>query len=76
MKTFPPAMQAALNGRATTHARCWRAVRRDGTVSAGDAFSIQAGCDKTWETRRVPGQEVVIGYANQDDLNDGGSLFR
>jgi uncharacterized phage protein (TIGR02218 family) len=59
-------------------------------ISAGDAFSIQAGCDKTWETCRarfgngdnfggfphMPGQEVVIGYANQDDLNDGGSLFR
>lgn len=59
-------------------------------IATGDAISIQAGCDKSWETCRarfgngdnfggfphMPGQEVVIGYANQDELNDGGSLFR
>jgi uncharacterized phage protein (TIGR02218 family) len=59
-------------------------------IAAGDGFSIQAGCDKTWETCRqrfgngdnfggfphMPGPEVVIGYANQDDRNDAGSLFR
>jgi uncharacterized phage protein (TIGR02218 family) len=58
--------------------------------TAGDAFTIQAGCDKTWETCQarfgnsdnfggfphMPGQEIVIGYASQHDLNDGGSLFR
>ncbi|MEP1253113.1 MAG: DUF2163 domain-containing protein, partial [Alphaproteobacteria bacterium] len=25
-------MQAALDGRATTHARCWKVERRDGTL--------------------------------------------
>lgn len=59
-------------------------------IASGNAFTIQAGCDKTWETCRsrfangdnfggfphMPGQEVVIGYASQNDLNDGGSLFR
>ena len=59
-------------------------------ITAGNAFSIRAGCDKTWVTCRarfangdnfggfphMPGQELVIGYASQHDLNDGGSLFR
>ena len=59
-------------------------------INASDSFSIRAGCDKTFETCRarfangdnfggfphMPGQELVIGYASQHDLNDGGSLFR
>ncbi|MBD8890144.1 DUF2163 domain-containing protein [Roseibium litorale] len=59
-------------------------------IEAGDAFTVQAGCDKTWTTCRerfangdnfggfphMPGNEIVIGYADKDDLNDGGSLFQ
>lgn len=59
-------------------------------IQAGDTFSVQAGCDKRFETCRsrfgnginfggfphIPGNQVIIGYADKDDLNDGGSLFR
>jgi uncharacterized phage protein (TIGR02218 family) len=79
-----------------------RHSKRDGTVTlelvlpmadaieAGDGFTVQAGCDKTWATCQarfgngsnfggfphMPGNELIIGYADKDDLNDGGSLFR
>ncbi|MGL4635979.1 MAG: DUF2163 domain-containing protein [Beijerinckiaceae bacterium] len=32
MRTFPPAFAAALASGATTHCRCWKTIRRDGTV--------------------------------------------
>lgn len=58
-------------------------------IGTGDGFDIQAGCDKTFETCRtrfqngtrfggfphMPGNDLIIGYADKDDLNDGGSLF-
>ncbi|MBO9419144.1 DUF2163 domain-containing protein [Labrenzia sp. R4_2] len=60
------------------------------SIEPGDTFSVQAGCDKRFETCRsrfgneanfggfphIPGNQVIIGYADKDDLNDGGSLFR
>ena len=58
-------------------------------IDIGDTFRIQAGCDKTWDTCRqrfangdnfggfphMPGNDLIIGYGDKDDLNDGGSLF-
>jgi len=58
-------------------------------IEAGDAFTAQAGCDKSFATCQarfsngsnfggfphIPGNQVIIGYADKDDLNDGGSLF-
>ncbi|QDG74459.1 DUF2163 domain-containing protein [Labrenzia sp. PHM005] len=60
------------------------------SIETGDAFSVQAGCDKSFSTCKarflnganfggfphIPGNQVIIGYADKDDLNDGGSLFR
>ncbi|WP_106753335.1 DUF2163 domain-containing protein [Pannonibacter carbonis] len=59
-------------------------------IRTGDSFTVQAGCDKSFATCRtrflnganfggfphIPGNQVTIGYADKDDLNDGGSLFR
>ncbi|MEP2707770.1 MAG: DUF2163 domain-containing protein [Roseibium sp.] len=58
-------------------------------IGIDDTFQIQAGCDKTFGTCRsrfsngnnfggfphMPGNDLIIGYADKDDLNDGGSLF-
>lgn len=60
------------------------------SIETGDAFTVQAGCDKSFATCQarflnginfggfphIPGNQVIIGYADKDDLNDGGSLFR
>jgi uncharacterized phage protein (TIGR02218 family) len=60
------------------------------SIETGDSFSVQAGCDKRFETCQarfgnganfggfphIPGNQVIIGYADKDDLNDGGSLFQ
>lgn len=60
-------------------------------VQAGDTFSLVAGCKKDEKTCRnkfsnianfqgfpfIPGNDVVAKYPNQeDDNNDGGSIFR
>lgn len=60
------------------------------SIETGDTFSVLAGCDKSFATCQarflngsnfggfphIPGNQVIIGYADKDDLNDGGSLFR
>ena len=65
------------------------ALRMADTIEVGDTFQIQAGCDKSFATCRsrfangnnfggfphMPGNDLIIGYADKDDLNDGGSLF-
>ncbi|SFC45371.1 DUF2163 domain-containing protein [Tropicimonas isoalkanivorans] len=57
-------------------------------VSAGDAFTIRAGCDKCAETCStkfaniagfrgfpdIPGQDTVLRYARRSGANDGGVL--
>lgn len=57
-------------------------------LSAGDAFEVTAGCDKTIETcarkfgnvvnfrgfPHMPGSDWVTSYPNRGDGNDGGSL--
>lgn len=66
----------------------WQAMSE--AVAAGDAFTISAGCDKSFETCKarfsnganfrgfpyMPGNDAVVSYPNrgQGDL-DGGSLF-
>jgi uncharacterized phage protein (TIGR02218 family) len=59
-------------------------------VALGDAFDIRAGCDKSAATCRakfdnilnfrgfphMPGEDWATGYPSQDEVHDGGSLFR
>jgi uncharacterized phage protein (TIGR02218 family) len=59
-------------------------------VEAGDAFTVTAGCDKTFETCRerfantanfrgfphMPGTDRALAYAGGEGNLDGGSLFR
>ncbi|WP_150497723.1 DUF2163 domain-containing protein [Roseibium aquae] len=59
-------------------------------IAPGDGFMVRAGCDKAVATCRdrfanltnfggfphMPGNDRIIAYADKDDLNDGGSLFR
>jgi uncharacterized phage protein (TIGR02218 family) len=60
------------------------------TVTAGDRFTVTAGCDKTLATCRqkfnnvanhrgfphMPGNDMIISYPNSNDpIFDGGSLF-
>ena len=57
-------------------------------IEVGDAFTVTAGCDKTFETCRdrfanvvnfggfphMPGNDFALSYPNQGSGNDGGSL--
>lgn len=67
----------------------WTAPPR--AISAGDAFEISAGCDKSFATCRdrfanaanfrgfphMPGNDLLLRVARQGEANmDGGSLFR
>lgn len=59
-------------------------------IEAGDTFIVTAGCDKSLETCRarfnnvvnfrgfpyIPGNDVLVSYANTGDPNDGGSRIR
>ena len=62
-----------------------------GAISSGDTLTVTAGCDKSFKSCRekfanqanfrgfpqMPGNDVVMSYANATDPNmDGGSLFR
>ena len=59
-------------------------------IQVGDSFDIAAGCDKSAATCRakfanilnfrgfphMPGEDWATGYPTQDEIHDGGSLFR
>lgn len=77
----------ANNGQ-TVRFELWETVPFN--IEAGDTFTVTAGCDKSLETCRdrfnnvanfrgfpnIPGNDVLVSYANTGDPNDGGSRFR
>ena len=74
-----------LNGATATLELCQAAPNM---IEAADAFSISAGCDKTFTTCRtrfsngmnfrgfplMPGNDFVISYPRRGDGHTGGSL--
>jgi uncharacterized phage protein (TIGR02218 family) len=62
----------------------------DDPIQLGDGFDIAAGCDKSAAICRskfanilnfqgfphMPGEDWATGYPSQDEVHDGGSLFR
>ena len=76
-----------IRGHSAASLSLWR--RTALPVEAGDAFTIVAGCDKSWDMCRarfangqnfrgfphIPGDDFALGVAKKDEVNDGGSFF-
>lgn len=82
------AIEVKAHTQETPNARLTLFLPMPRPISAGDAFTITAGCDKQLATCRdrfsnavnfggfpqMPGNDFALSYASKDDRNDGSSL--